>query len=136
MSMGVAVFSEPDTVAQIQNIVNRFRDRWAQLILSFRFISEKVVIMGMLTRLYKKYGDDAMFRDTMEAFYRRVMEKKGLSATQLEDILGARFLSKDVREMVLEDIAEAQEALELKRYLEANEDRVYRFLTQSSVSES
>jgi len=136
MSMGVAVFSEPDTVAQIQNIVNRFRDRWAQLMLSFKFISEKLAIMGMLTRLYKKYGDDAMFRDTMEAFYRRVMEKKGLTATQLEDILGAQSLSKDVREMVLEDIAEAQEALKLKRYLEANEDKVYRFLTQSSVSES
>ena len=133
--MGAVVFSEPDTIIQVQNIVDRFKDRWARWILSLRFFSERLAIAGMLTRLYKKYGYDPMFRDAMESLYRGIMERKNLTPDQLGEFFGARFLPKDIREMMLEDIEEAQEALELKKYLEANEDKVHQFLIQSSTSE-
>ena len=84
----------------------------------------------MLSRLYEKYGDDPLFRDAMESFFRNMLEAKKLTPEQLGEILGVKFLPKQVREMVMEDIEEAQEGLKLKKYLEENEDKVYKFLTQ------
>ena len=84
----------------------------------------------MLSKLYEKYGDDPLFRDAMESFFRNMLETKKLTPEQLRDLFGVKFLPEQVREMVMEDIEEAQEALELKKYLEENEDKVYKFLTQ------
>ena len=133
--MGTAAIREPDLTTQIRQIVKEFRNRWGEWILRLSVFSEKLAIVGTLISLYRKHGDNPMFRQTMENLFIRLMEKRGLTPQNLKEILGIHFLPEDVRDMVIEDIEEAQETIELRKYLENNKEKVYRFLSQYSVSE-
>ena len=134
--MGFITFSEPDVVALLQEVINQFKDKWSKRILSLSVFFDKLAIAGTLIRLYRKYGDDPRFRDTIEAFYIRLIENKGFSPQQIVDMLGIKFMPDDVQEMVIEDLEEAVETLKLKKFLKENEAKVYKFLTQASASES
>jgi len=134
--MGFVIFSEPDIVAQLQEVINQFKDKWSKRILSLSVFFDKLAIAGTLIRLYRKYGDDPRFRDAMEAFYIRLIENKGWSPQQIVDMLGIKFMPDDVQEMVVEDLEEAVETLKLKKFLKENKEKVYKFLAQAFAGES
>jgi len=133
--MGFVIFSEPDVAVQLREVLKQFRDKWSRRFLSLSGFFSKLAVAGTLIRLYRKYGDDPEFRNAMEAFYIKLIESKGLNPQQIGEIIGIKFMPKDVQEMIMEDLEESVETLRAREFLKENKEKVYRFLSQASWGE-
>lgn len=80
----------------------------------------------LIERLYRRYADDCIFRNTIISFFVELCQRAPELKEKLPAVIESANIDAEVKELILEDIEEAVENLALKKYLKANKERIKR----------
>lgn len=72
----------------------------------------------VIERLYRRYGENELFRTEFEAFLVRSLERTEGRVEVFRELFSKLPVSKKVKEELLEDLEEAYKTLEMKREIE------------------